>query len=468
MISTNESVKCEVDSGNATFLAGVVRIARRLLDAEREEPVTAYYSPDDLAARLDLTLSKTGACEQAVLDDLEQIVLLTPRTSSRRFFNQLFSGREPMATAGDMLASLLNTSLYTYKVAGPHALIETALTKRMAEIVGFKEGEGILSPGGSLANLAALVMARNHALPDSRETGIDTNRVAVYASIDSHYSIRKACGMIGIGRSNLRLVPVDVRGRMVPEALNTMISTDKVNGIVPIAIVATAGTTVRAAYDPIESVAAVAGVHGVWLHVDGAFGGSVLLSSQYKHLAAGSELADSMTWDPHKLMGVPLISSVLLCRERGVLAANFNEAAGYLFQSDADEYNHGTRSIQCGRRNDALKLWALWKHLGDDGYAARIDHLFALAAHLAERVRSHPNLHLACEPEALTVCFEVSGHASDDICDALRRQQKAMVGFAQVNGRCVIRVACINADMDTNDIDAFIDAVVEVASLPAP
>ncbi len=448
---------------DTTFLDGVVQIAHRLLEAEAHEPVAPYLSPEQLTEALDLTLSSEGESREAVMKHLEHIALATPRTGTLRFFNQLFSGRQSMAAAGELLASLLNTSMYTFKVAGPHALIESVLTRRMCELVGFERGEGIFCPGGSLANLAALVMARNTALSQSREHGLDTNNVAVYASEDCHYSIRKACGMIGLGRSNLRLVGVDERGRMDPSQLRRSVETDLANGITPIAVVATIGTTVRGAFDPLEEVASVTSRHNIWLHVDGAFGGSVLMSPNQASLAAGTTHADSMTWDPHKMMGVPLISSVLLCKESGVLAANFNETAGYLFQADADEYNHGTRSIQCGRRNDALKLWASWKHLGDKGMTERIDHLFALAAHLASMIEMKTGWTLSCKPESVTVCFEVDGQSSEAICEALRQQQRAMVGFADVNGRCVVRVACVNADMTTDDIDAFVEAVDEVA-----
>jgi sulfinoalanine decarboxylase/sulfinoalanine decarboxylase/aspartate 1-decarboxylase len=445
------------------LIEGVARIAERLFAAERDEPVAPFRTPAAMAEVLDLNIPAEGNTADAVLEELERIVLATPRTGSRRFFNQLFSGREPMAAAGEMLAALLNTTMYTYKVAGPHALIETALTRHMAGIIGYGSGEGIFSPGGSLANLAALVIARNHAGPGGRSGGVDGRTLTVYTSRDAHYSIRKACGMIGVGRDNLRGVPVDGRGRLDPDALDAMITGDRAAGRTPVAVVATAGTTVRAAYDPIGPIADVAERHGVWLHVDGAFGGSALLSRTHRHLVSGGERAESWTWDPHKLMGVPLTSSVLLTRERGVLAANFSEEADYLFQSDTDEYNHGRRSIQCGRRNDALKLWAAWKHLGDRGYEERIDRLFALAHYAAREIERRPGFTLTAEPEGVNVCFEVDGAESPAICETLRREQRAMVGHATVDGRSVIRVACANAAMTEADIDAFLDAVEAAA-----
>jgi glutamate/tyrosine decarboxylase-like PLP-dependent enzyme len=448
---------------DSILLEGVARIAERLLEAERDEPVAPFRTPAELAELIDPCLCAQGMSSEEVLDALERVVLATPRTGSSQFFNQLFSGRLPISTAADMLACLLNISMYTYKVAGPHALIETALTQHMASKVGYQAGEGVLSPGGSLANLSALVMARNEAIAGARESGLDSRAVAVYASTHCHYSIRKACGMIGLGRRNLRLVDVDDRGRMNPDMLASMIAADRAARVTPIAIVATAGTTVRAAFDPLEPIAAVAKTQGVWLHVDGALGGAMLLSDAHDDLVAGSELADSWTWDAHKIMGMPLSSSVILCKQRGMLAKHFNEAASYLFQGDADEFNHGTRSIQCGRRNDAFKLWAAWKHFGDSGFTKRVDHLFDLALFTAREIERRPGLKLACEPESVNVCFEAVAKPSDVICETLRREQRAMVGHAEVNGRRVIRMACVNADMTTEDMAAFLDAVEDVA-----
>lgn len=468
-----------------SFLDRVQQIAEALFDAERLGPVAPAREPADMARHIavgppddDDTAGRTGLTCMAgvapgreglpleeVLEALERVALATPRTASRRFFNQLFSGRIEAAAAGEMVASLLNTSMYTYKVAGPHALIETALTQHMARHIGYAshEGEGVFSPGGSLANLAALIVARNEAVPEAREHGLDGRRLTVYASEDCHYSIRKNMGIIGLGRQNLRLVECDERGRMKPDALDALIAADRRTGAVPVAIVATAGTTVRGAFDPIEPLAELARNHGVWLHIDGALGGAVLLSPRYRHLVVGSEQADSWTWDAHKMMGVPLSSSVVLVRRRGLLEKHFSEAAAYLFHNAETELDHGVRSIQCGRRNDALKLWAAWKHYGDEGYARRIEHLFALARHAADEIERRPGLVLTCRPESVNVCFEVRGKPSDAICEALRIEQLAMVGHAEVGRRRIIRAACVNADMTYDDIDAFLDAVEDVA-----
>ena len=226
-------------------------------------------------------------------------------------------------------------------------------------------------------------------------------------------------------------------------------------------ICATAGTTVLGAFDPIEPIADIAGEFGAWLHVDGALGGSVALSRRHRGLIAGCERSDSFAWDAHKLMGTPLSCSVILCHRPGLLRKHFEEGASYLFQSDdEDRYDHGKISMQCGRRNDALKLWAAWKRLGDAGYADRVDHLFEMARYAAECVNRRPELELVREPESMTVCFEVVGRSSEAVCERLRREERALVGYAEVGGRRVIRLACANGATTRKDIDGFIEDVV--------
>ena len=446
-------------------LQRVLAIAQRLFEAERDRPVAPSRTPAEMEERIDFSIGKQGLPLEEVLSLVERIVLETPRTGSRRFFNQLFAGRDEVAAAAEMLTALLNSSMYTYKVAGPHALIESVLTDRLALKVGYSEGEGegVFVPGGSMANLAALIIARNEAEPEARNGGMSGARVTVYASEDCHYSVPKGAGMAGIGRENVRMVRCDERGRLDPAALREAIGADVEAGATPIMICATAGTTVLGAYDPIEPIADIAEDFGVWLHVDGAMGGSALLTERHRHLLRGSERSDSFAWDAHKLMGTPLSCSVILCKQRGTLAKHFEEGASYLFQSDEDRYDHGKRSMQCGRRNDALKLWAAWKRRGDEGYAARIEHLFEIARYTADRVRAHPDLVLTREPESITACFEFVGKSSEEICERLRRESRAVVGYADVTGRRVIRVACANEATTREDIDGFLADVLEVA-----
>ncbi len=410
-----------------------------------------------------LRLRDGGRDLEQVLKALRQVVLSTPSSASPRFFNQLFGGREPVATLAEILTTLTNTSMYTFKVAGPQILLEREVLERMTNKAGFSEGEGIFVPGGSMANMVAMVIARNEAVVGIRELGVGASSLVAYTSDHGHYSIRKNAGLVGIGRSNVKEVATDDCGRMDVADLRRLIDEDRAAGRLPFFINATAGTTVLGAFDPIPEISRVAADEGLWLHVDGALGGSVLLSDQYRELLAGCERADSMTWNAHKMMGVPLSCSVILLRKKGLLSKNLNESASYLFQADEDEFNPGTRSLQCGRRNDALKLWAAWLYHGDAGYGARIDRLFELASHAVSRINEDSDLLLTATPESVNVCFEVRGRSSAAICERLDSEARLKISHGVVFGRRIIRLVCINPDLEMSDIDRVFDEIKDVA-----
>ena len=440
----------------------VASLVEDVLRRDREQPVAPHRTVQALEQALPIPLDGRPLPWPRTLEVLRELIAATPSTSSRRFFNQLFGGRDSIATLGEVASILTNSPMHTFKVSGVQVLLERAVLRRMAELAGMAKGDGMIAPGGSLSNLAAILMARNRAFPGSAERGLPGERGCIYTSAAGHYSIRKAAAMAGLGREQVRLVPVDDDGRMRPEALGDLIDRDRAEGAVPVMINATACTTVRGAFDPLPAVADVAERADVWLHVDAAYGGSILLSPRHRHLLSGCERADSLTWDAHKLLNVPLTCSALLTREPGQCAACFDEPASYLFQEDA-LLDPGRGSMQCARHNDALKLWLTWKHHGDEGLARRIDRLFELAAHLTARVRAHPRLRLSVPPASINVCFEVEGKSSRRLCRALWERSVATIGHAVVEGREVVRWVFVNPRVEFADVDAVLDDLVSVA-----
>ncbi len=444
-------------------LPALVALIEGHLLRERVEPVRTPLSPEALLERLDLALGEQGVPFGDVVEQLHEVLAVTPTTASDHFFNQLFGGRDGAAVVGEALAGVLNNSMYTYKVAGVHVLIELLLVKRMGALMGYDEPEGVFTPGGSLSNLAGMVMARNEAVPDLMDRGSDGRALRIYTSADSHYSIRKAASMLGIGRDNVVKVAVDERGRMVPEALTKAIAADRAAGHVPVMINATAGTTVLGAFDPLEPLADLAQREGIWLHVDAAYGGSMVFHPDFRAHFAGISRADSITWDAHKMMGVPLTCSVVLVRHKGHLTKHFNETADYLFQDDTDDLNPGTRSLQCGRRNDVLKLWTAWKTHGDEGYRRRVQVLRDNTLYAREIVEREPRLELVREPESLNLCFKVGGARADKLCTAMNRRGRAMVGHAFVDGEPVVRLVFLDPTLPRERIDAFFEALLLTA-----
>ncbi len=445
-------------------LKDAFELAEYLLELERSSPMGDYREPEELRRELDLALGAEGQSASALLESLRRLIDATPRIASRRFFNLLFGARDATATTAEILTAVANNPMHTWKSAGAQILVEQEVLRHMASKIGFTGGDGMFTPGGTMSNLAALVVARNEAMGDARDAGLDGQPCRVYTSVDGHFSIARAMGITGLGRRNLRDVPSDASGHIDVAALRRMIEADARAGFRPLMINATAGTTTLGAFDPLREIARLAAEHSAWLHVDGSYGGSVSLSGRHRHLLDGSELTDSFAWDAHKAMGVPLSCSVLLVRRAGLLEKHFDESAEYLFQTHDDGYNPARRSLQCARRNDALKLWAAWRRHGDRGYARRIDRLFSLARRAAAMVEADPDLTLSLEPESFNVCFEVRGASSAQVCDRLEREGRVLVSHVQHEGRQAIRLVCINPDLTEADLETFFREVKTAAA----
>mgnify|MGYP002641026595 CR=1 FL=1 len=447
------------------LLSEVLEIAQELFDEEQLSAPIPRVAPDEMRQRVDLSLASTGIPVDDVMARMRAVVRVTPRTSSRRFFNQLYAGRLEIASAAEMLTGLLNVSMYTYKIAGPMILIENEIIARMCRFAGFPNGFGIAVPGGSMANLVGMMLGRNRAMPNLRNNGADGRRLTYYLSQEGHYSVVKNAGILGTGRANVRLIATDELGRMRVDALEAAIEKDLEAGAVPCAVIATAGTTVLGEFDPLRAIAAVTQKHGIWLHVDGAYGGTLLLHPAARQKLDGLELADSLTWDAHKLMGIPLMCSMLLTRQRGQLSANFQETADYLFQADDYKLNPGTRSLQCGRRNDAFKLWAAWLNLGDEGWATRIEKQLHMARYAAARVQRETKMTLCQDPASTNVCFSVEGANSKQVCGALHDSGKALIGYGEVRGEQVFRLVTVNGHTEEQDIDRLFDDILAASGL---
>jgi sulfinoalanine decarboxylase len=449
-------------AGSRELEAALRRAVELALEHEQRSadlPANTDRDPVTLASTLDLVPGHQGLELDEVMARLEHVLRTTPSSASPRFLNQLFGGRVAVSAAAEILTAVPNISMYTFKAAGAQILIELAVLGKLAEAAGLERGEGAFFPGGSIANLTAMVLARDRTVPAARNRGLDGSALVVYTSAEGHYSISKNAGILGLGRDQAHAVPVDDRGAMRVDSLRDAIASDIAARRRPMMVVATAGTTVRGAFDPIADIAGICAEHGLWLHVDGALGGTLLLSATHRHRLDGVERADSLTWDAHKMMGIPLQSSVLLTARRGLLAASLDERADYLFQADDETYNPGHRSIQCGRRNDALKLWAAWMRLGDAGWEARVDRQLDLARTAAALIDEDPDFELTEPPASINVCFEMRGVPSVALCDHLDRRGRLKIGHGRVQGRETIRLVCVNPDLGPEDLQRILDEI---------
>jgi len=437
--------------------------------------VVERMSADELRRRLDLELGSVGLSDRDLVGLIEDYLRYSVRTTHPQFHNQLFSGFSLASFLGEVVCALTNTTMATFEATPVGTLMESELLAHMRRAVGWETGGGILCTGGSNANLLGMLCARQRAFPEASRTGLPAGLVPrAYVSDQAHYSYAKAAKVLGIGTDNLVSVDSDAQGRMNPDALERALSADLTAGCRPFFLGATAGTTVLGAYDPLPALANVAARDGLWLHVDGSWGGSALLSPRHRGLLDGSARADSLAWDAHKMLGATLSCSAFLTRHESALptatAADESDDAYLFHEGDDTALDPGRSSLQCGRRVDALKLWLLWKRHGDVGLAARVDRLFELADLARDLIDRHERLELVVRSQAPNICLRwlpADGRDPDAFNLALRerlnRSGDVLVNYAQVGDRLVIRLTVSNADLTPADVETFFERLTSAA-----
>lgn len=436
-------------------LALFQQIVGQLLIDEKKSPMAEHVPSAELYDQLDLSLSDEPIDDERFQKALTDLVMKTPRTATNAFFNQLFGGRNEKAVLGDLLAVVLNNSMYTYKAAGPQVGVEKAILREICNMIGWDENaDGTIATGGSMTNFMSMLMARDAFDQKSRFEGVK-EKMTVYTSKESHYSIPKNAAFSGIGRDNVRFIPTNDVGEMDVEVLKGTIAADKANGFHPVLVNVTAGTTVLGAFDDINAISKVCEEHNIWLHVDGAYCGSVLFSDKYRHLIDGVQKVDSFSVNAHKMIGTPLTCSIIVVKDKTHLRDSFANDASYLYQTDHDEFNLGKTSLQCGRRNDALKFWTLWKSVGTKGLAEIVDHQFALADTARQYIEDNPDYKLYSYDESISVCFNYKGIPAREICTRLYEESELMVGYGTFREDEFIRFVTINAQNDHEDILNF-------------
>jgi len=449
-----------------------LEILRRAVEfwQSQDKPVARPLSASALEQELDVSLSDIGSNASEVFDYLKY----SPNSAHPEFYKLLYSGQNKEALLGDWVTSLSNSTMHTFQVGPVDTLMELELIKQWNKLVGFDQGEGVMVSGGSQANIVGMMLARHKAYPNFKSDGfaaVAGKKLIAYVSDQAHYSNQRAANVLGIGTNNLRSVESDEFGRIKPAAVSEAIDADIDAGHQPFYLGLTAGTTVVGAFDPIEQCSEIAKKYDIWMHIDGAWGAPVLFSEGYKHLLAGSHLADSFTWDAHKLMNVPITAAVILIKQSGALKACTAGGGGeYLFHEDVNaNFNLGERSLQCGRRADAFKVWLSWKATGNQGFAKKVEHLQEKKSNCLEMIRQRSELELLAEANYLNVLFrfhdrslneEESAKLNIQICKTMLAEGGPYVDYARYKGRCGIRLIIANQQTSLENLEDLLNKVV--------
>lgn len=465
----------------------------------RAEPVVRYAKPLGFHAAFErhvglrLRPGEPAHGPEPLMQAVEDILSRSVHSGHPRFFNQNWAGADPVSVLGDWLTALLNTTAATYEMAPIFTLMENEILARMAELAGFAApgagphvqagAHGLFTPGGATSNLYALHLARAWAAPEVLEDGWASGpRLVAFTSEQSHYSLVKAAAMIGLGRKGLVEVACDEWGRMRVDALRDAISEARASGARPFFINATAATTVMGAFDPIAQMAELASEEGLWLHVDGAVGGSALFSPRHRSLLSGVEHARSFAWNPHKMMGMTQQCSVLLVRDPELLRGAFAANANYIFQADKNDadLDLGDLTLQCGRRPDGVKLWLTWKARGEGWFGERVDRAVSLAERLESILRKDHRFQLVhprpfvnvgfwwvppdlrpLQTEKMSPSVWARLHAlAPRIKDRLQREGSALLGFQPLGALPnFFRLLIMSPDVTEQDLLDTLDII---------
>lgn len=415
---------------------------------------------------------EAGFREDAV-DDLLDVVRHS-RSQNGRFFGYVLGSGEPVAAVADLLCSVLNQNVTAWRSAPAGATLERTVVDWLAQAVGCHNFRGVLAGGGSLANLMALAMAREATAP-ANECGIRANpALAIYASTEVHMSILKAVALLGIGRENLRLIPVDDDFRMIPDRLEQAMRQDQDRGITQVAVVASAGTVNTGSIDPFPQIAAIAAQYGAWFHIDGAYGafGAIAAPEKFQGLA----LADSISLDPHKWLYQPIDCGCLLYRDAAAARRAFAQSGDYvrILSSDPIEsYAFFEESIELSRRFRALKLWFSLRYHGFTSFRKSIENDLRHAKQLGDLITREPELQLMAPVELSAVCFRYvgTGNLSPAELDRLNLEilQRVVarghvyLSNATIQSRFSLRACIVNHRTTDSDIESIPSEVLAAA-----
>lgn len=448
-----------------------------------EEPETAVTHRERWRAALDHPMPELGVGLDQVLDELAaHVVPYGPRTGKPGFSAFIVNGPTTSGVAAKLAA--VAASPHRYLLTAPN-LLEALSLRWLQDLTGLPPGhQGLYSTGGSVANLIALGAARQAAYEavgvDPAADGIDRPG-RIYASTECHHTIQRSAAVLGLGRRCVVPIPVDDRQRVDVGAMAAAVAADRASGLLPVALVGTAGTTNTGAIDPLDAIAGLAAAEDVWFHVDGAYGLPAAALPELADRFAGVERADSVITDPHKWLAAPIGIGASFVRDAELLHRAFTEEpADYLegsFNPEAAESPYDDMGVpyadfgvELTSPARGMVVWALLRELGVDGVRATIRRDLGFAARLADRARAEDRLELLTEPELSIVCFRYvpDGWGDGDEVDRLNEQLLARLrrdtpfvpSATRVAGRFALRPCYINPRTAEADVDGLADAVL--------
>jgi len=466
------------DQNKQTFRTLIAEAAKLIGEAFPEQPYLGR-SATSLAQSVGSDfLSRQRASEEEISQTLRTIVMNSVSVSHPYTAAHLHCPPLLAALAAEVVISTLNQSMDSFDQAPIATVVEQKMVRWLCDKAGFlSSANGTFTTGGSQSNFMGLLLARDAFIQRAwgwsvQKCGLppDARNLRILCSDVAHFTVERSAAQLGLGTDSVVRIDTDDRFRMKVSSLRSALNSFSAQGLLPMAIVATAGTTDFGSIDPLPEIASVAREAKCWLHIDAAYGGALLFSPQHQAKLVGLESADSLAIDFHKLLWQPIPCSAFLLRDN----ANFEFIkfhADYLnpdFHEGEGIPNLVSTSLLTSRRFDALKLWISFQSLGSEKLAAMIDRTLALAAFAAKVIRTSPHLELMCDPHLSTVVFRYLPKIPTDVDSinarlrqALFDQGLAVIGHTRVRNRQFLKFTFLNPTVDDMEVKNLIQIIVQ-------
>jgi len=434
-------------------------IADYLRDAEKY-PVLSQVNPRDIKKQLPAAPPASPENMETILADFNRIILPgITHWNHPGFLAYFANSASPPGILAEMLATALNVNGMLWRTSPSATELEEVVLDWFRQMLGLPvEFQGVIIDTASVSTLVALTAAREAVHKRIRERGLsgrtDLPRLCLYCTEHTHSSIEKAAIVLGVGQEGVHKISSDAEFRMNAKALTAAIAEDKKNGWLPFAVVATVGTTSTTSIDPVPAIAEICQKENIWLHVDGAYGGSAAIVPEMRYVLDGCSRADSFVTNPHKWLFTPMDCSVLFTRHVGTLKQAFSLVPEYLKTTDGEVNNYMDWGIQLGRRFRALKLWFVIRSFGVEGIISRLREHCRLAREFASWVDAELDFERVAPVPFSVVCFRYHPTSISDetkleqfnahIIEKVNATGEAFLSHTKLNGRYIIRLAIGN------------------------
>lgn len=452
----------------------LVDVLADYLDAavnKKEQPVFTSFDPDELYTEWKKGLANPSpknfaGWSRRVIED--SIHLHNPG-----YMGHQVSPVLPQAALADFMSAVLNNGVGVYEMGSPTVAMERVVIKHLAEQIGFDDGaDGVLTSGGTLGNLTALLTARQvKADGNVWSEGNQNRQYGIMVSEEAHYSIERAVKILGWGEEGIIKVPVDNQFRLDPSALDRRLEEAQAKGVEVIGVVASACSTATGSFDPITEIADFCKRHDLWFHVDAAHGGGALYSDEYRSLLKGIDEADSVIVDFHKMMMCPALVTGVVFKNGQHSYQTFAQKAEYLWKHEGREwFNLGKRTFECTKDMMALEVYSILHSYGTELFKENIERLFRLATDFAGMIEDHPDFELLTNPESNIVCFRYNAPGVKDINELNEKIRQSLIKESQyfivqtnINRETYLRTTLMNPFTSIAHLKDLLDEIEKLA-----